>query len=329
MKQLLLLSMAGLALAGCMSPYGWSEAPLDDRYYASGAPVGWWGSNAASVDLFYSPLARYGRWDRHPRYGRVFVPAVGVSSWQPYSRGYWRQDPRHGRLWVSSEPFGWATYHYGRWGHDPGIGWYWVPDVRFGGSWVDWRYAGGSAAWAPLPPYGWDRYASRSDWWLWAPSDRLWSPGLHSHVRRGALADHRHRHDDRDWERHRAPGREADIRRGRPDRGRAPVEVARPSLPRPDLGAGEPDRAWQDRGRPSRGSHEGRQGWRESGQASRPAPAAGMIREANAPAPAARPAAAAPARPARIAEGPPPRQPAASRPAPSRSAEPATREQER
>jgi hypothetical protein len=308
MRQLIFPLLAGFSLAACISPQGWSEAPLDDRYYASSAPVSWWGSNAVSVDAFYAPLSRHGRWDLHPRYGRVFVPAVSASSWQPYSRGYWREDPRHGRLWVSAEPFGWATYHYGRWGREPGIGWYWVPDIRFGPAWVDWRYAGGAAGWAPLPPYGWDRYGAGQDWWLWAPGNRLWSPGLDRYARPGRPPHDRDHHDGR-----------------RPDRDRPPTDVASPVQPRPTQGGGT---------RPGSAPREGWQGQRplvspvEAGRHPRSTPTAGLVREAN-----AAPRAEAPPRPMpppQARPAPPPRPVAApARPAPSRSPEPAAREDDR
>jgi len=190
MKQLLAPAILGLALTGCVSTGMWSEAPHDDYYYSSGAPVGWWGSNVGSVDVFYGALAGYGRWDIYPGYGRVFIPAGIGPRWQPYSRGYWVNDPRYGRRWISNEPFGWATYHYGRWGRDSRLGWFWVPDTRFGPSWVDWRSSGGYVSWAPLPPIGWSRYARYgygwgNDWWLHAPSTYAYRPGMQQHVRRG------------------------------------------------------------------------------------------------------------------------------------------------
>lgn len=158
MKRWLAPLAAGLTLAGCVTLDDWSEAPGSDRYgYDHPAPVGWWGHDATSIDLFYGPLAGYGHWSSHPRYGRVFWPGVGPG-WQPYTRGYWRDDGRYGRRWISSEPFGWATYHYGRWGQDPRLGWYWVPDTRFGNSWVDWRSDGW---WSPQPPRG---YGGRNPW---------------------------------------------------------------------------------------------------------------------------------------------------------------------
>lgn len=180
MKHGLLTLTAALALGGCVSPYGWSEAPLDDRYYGSaGQPAEWWGRDAASVDLFYGSLAGYGSWAQHERYGRVFQPGGIGSGWQPYSQGYWREDPRRGRMWVSSEPWGWATYHYGRWGRDSRLGWFWVPDTRFGPGWVDWRYDNGRASWAPLPPYGWSNYGYGygNNWWVNAPGSWAYRPG--------------------------------------------------------------------------------------------------------------------------------------------------------
>ena len=199
MKQALLALTAALALGGCVSPYGWSEAPLDDRYYGSGAqPAPWWGRDVASVDLFYGSLAGYGSWSMHERYGRVFLPGGVGAGWQPYSQGYWREDPRRGRMWVSSEPWGWATYHYGRWGRDSRLGWFWVPDTHFGPGWVDWRYDNGYASWAPLPPYGWSSYGYGygNNWWVNTPGSWAYRPGMHQYLRPG-------RHD---WNDNHRPG---------------------------------------------------------------------------------------------------------------------------
>ncbi|WP_336246244.1 DUF6600 domain-containing protein, partial [Sandaracinobacteroides sayramensis] len=202
MKQMILAPMvvlgAGLALAGCVSPYGWSEAPLDSGHYVDSAPpVEWWGRDAASVDIFYGALSAYGSWSLHDRYGRVFLPANVGAGWQPYSRGYWRDDPRYGRRWMSSEPFGWATYHYGRWGRDSRLGWFWVPDTRFGASWVDWRAGNGYASWAPLPPYGWNRYGYGygDGWWVNAPGYWAYRPGNSHYVRPGRPGWHNPGHN--------------------------------------------------------------------------------------------------------------------------------------
>lgn len=187
MKTYLIPLTAAFALGGCVSPYGWSEAPLANPYHATGAPVSWWGRDVASADVFYGALSGYGNWANHSRYGRVFLPGGVATGWQPYSQGYWRDDPRRGRMWVSSEPWGFATYHYGRWGRDSRLGWFWVPDTRFGPGWVDWQSSGGYASWAPIPPYGWSNsgYGYGNDWWVSSPGYWAYRPGNSGYLRPG------------------------------------------------------------------------------------------------------------------------------------------------
>ncbi len=187
--------LATLPLAGCMSLSDYGEAPGYERGYPDypREAAEWYGRDVGSVDGFYSALDRYGRWDLHPGYGRVFVPLGVGRSWQPYSQGYWATDPRYGRRWISAEPFGWATYHYGRWARDSRLGWFWVPDTRYGPGWVSWREGNGYSGWSPLPPFGWNRwsagYGGYDPWgydsWLFAPSAYLYRPGLNSHIVRG------------------------------------------------------------------------------------------------------------------------------------------------
>lgn len=190
MRHFLVPAVLALSLGGCVTPDQWSEAPRGDGWYVAQPPVAWWGQDAASVELFHGPLARWGLWGVHPRYGRVWRPAGVGPGWQPYTRGHWRADPRFGRLWISAEPFGWATYHYGRWGHDPRLGWFWVPDVRFGPAWVDWRTGPAHAWWAPLPPPGWYGHGHgwQDRWWVHAPHGYLGRRDLHRHARPGRPA---------------------------------------------------------------------------------------------------------------------------------------------
>jgi hypothetical protein len=252
MKQLLIAAGLGLSLAACTTT-GWSEAPRDDSYYVAAAPVGWWGRDAVSVDLFYAPLAIHGTWGLHPRYGRVFLPGVGPG-WQPYANGYWRQDPRLGRAWVSAEPWGWATYHYGRWGRDIRLGWFWVPDTRFGPGWVDWRTGGGFVSWSPLPPRGWGSWSN--DWWLHAPAGWAYRPGLHQHFRPGRHDWNRDRDRDR-YDRDR-PGRDGGQQSHPP---RAPVQIPDSAVPPPPAWVGgerQPDAPGYRRGERQRS--EGLQG---------------------------------------------------------------------
>jgi hypothetical protein len=302
MKQYALLAFAGLALGGCVSPYGWSEAPMDDRYYAvnGSVPVDWWGSDAASVDVFYGALAGQGNWASHDRYGRVFLPAGVGSGWQPYSRGYWREDPRRGRMWVSSEPWGWATYHYGRWGHDSRFGWFWVPDTRFGPGWVDWQSANGYASWAPIPPYGWSNwgYGYGNNWWVTAPGSWAYRPGMYNYLRPG-----RHGWNGRDDWRDRPPsGRPDHPRRDRPSAEDVAGNVVRGQfgLPRQQADNGvrqrpsgtRPPGTWQQT-RPDRGQAIAPP--RQPQQAQQPRPTQQTQQQTQGPRPE-RPQAAAPPR---------------------------------
>lgn len=68
-----------------------------------------------------------------------------------YSRGHWVYTDLDW-TWASDDGWGWATDHYGRWYFDPADGWVWVPGNEWAPAWVAWRYGGGYAGWAPLPP---------------------------------------------------------------------------------------------------------------------------------------------------------------------------------
>ena len=70
-------------------------------------------------------LDSYGRWDRVPDYGYVWVPRVTVG-WAPYRHGRWVWTAYWGWTWTSYEPWGWAPYHYGRW-FIHGSNWVWWP----------------------------------------------------------------------------------------------------------------------------------------------------------------------------------------------------------
>src|SRR5687768_3070296 len=67
---------------------------------------------APDVEVFYDALAPYGRWEDHPRWGRVWIPSE--PGYRPYERGHW-QLTDYGFTWIPEEPFGWAVTHYGRW----------------------------------------------------------------------------------------------------------------------------------------------------------------------------------------------------------------------
>ena len=105
-----------------------------------------------SYQTFYDNLGNDGSWIQTDDYGYVFQPnAVQDPNWAPYTDGHWVCSDV-GWVWVSDEPWGWATYHYGRWANIDGTGWCWVPGYQWAPAWVSWRYGGGYAGWAPLPP---------------------------------------------------------------------------------------------------------------------------------------------------------------------------------
>ncbi len=323
--------LAGFAVTGCMTLDDWSEAPgtyRDDYGYP--APVGWWGQDAASIDLFYGPLSRYGRWDSYLGYGMVFWPSGVGAGWQPYSYGYWASDPRYGRRWVSREPFGWATYHYGRWGKDPRRGWFWVPDRRFAGSWVDWHSGGGYSSWSPRAPYGY--YGGPN--WIHVPSEWAGRRDMYNHVRPGRPGyDGRPGDNDRPPRGDGRPPRNEQAGDTRPPfrvpdnshprsapvwRGEANAPVASrpearpPTASRPDSrppagwrngvrqpegqgfkrGERQPPRNWQQGERAGVNAQPGQQQRPQSG--TRPAPQSGAQNVAAHPAPAPRPQAVSP-----------------------------------
>jgi hypothetical protein len=118
-------------------------------------------SQDVSVDFFYNNL-NGGSWFEVGDYGYCWQPDVAASdpSWRPYADGYWAYTDE-GWTWVSYEDFGWATYHYGRWVRLADYGWVWRPGYEWGPAWVSWRFGGGYAGWAPLPPETEVAYESR------------------------------------------------------------------------------------------------------------------------------------------------------------------------
>jgi hypothetical protein len=104
-----------------------------------------------SVDFFYDNLDG-GSWVEVGNYGYCWQPDVASDpSWRPYSDGYWAYTDL-GWTWISYEDWGWATYHYGRWVRIADYGWVWRPGYEWAPAWVSWRFGGGYAGWAPLPP---------------------------------------------------------------------------------------------------------------------------------------------------------------------------------
>jgi hypothetical protein len=109
-------------------------------------------------------LDRYGRWDRHPELGWVWLPLqIGVD-WAPFRHGRWTWHARWGWTWLDDAPWGFATSHYGRWAHWGGR-WVWAPGAYvsrpvFAPALVGW--VGGSSpgfgvsvSISSAPPVGW------------------------------------------------------------------------------------------------------------------------------------------------------------------------------
>ena len=135
-----------IALGGAL-PAAAQDYPPQYGYAQSGYDTD--GQSVDSIEVFFDPLSRYGRWI-DSRFGRAWGPNVG-RDWRPYTIGHWEQG-RYGQTWRSDEPFGWAVFHFGRWGFDPAIGWVWTPDTVWGPGWVAWRDSDNVTGWAPLPP---------------------------------------------------------------------------------------------------------------------------------------------------------------------------------
>ena len=128
-----------------------NQAPPPPGDQAGPGDQGDQGDQGASFQTFYDQLGDQGQWVQTDNYGYVFQPNVQDPDWAPYTQGHWVYTDV-GWTWVSNEPWGWATYHYGRWANIDGFGWVWVPGYRWAPAWVSWRYGGGYAGWAPLPP---------------------------------------------------------------------------------------------------------------------------------------------------------------------------------
>jgi hypothetical protein len=103
--------------------------------------------------------------------GNDFVPYASSGQWVSTEAGW---------SFASTLPFGWATFHYGRWWFDPSYGWVWLPDTTWGPSWVEWRYGGGYAGWAPLAPMAFASYYRPR--WYFVPSTYMCSRDLYRYA---------------------------------------------------------------------------------------------------------------------------------------------------
>lgn len=111
--------------------HAWSRLP--DDAFARWALEADRGDERSAAQRYVSPemtgaedLDRYGRWDRHPEYGAVWIPLAVRVDWAPYRWGRWNWVLPWGWTWVDEAPWGFAPFHYGRWVHWGGR-WGWAP----------------------------------------------------------------------------------------------------------------------------------------------------------------------------------------------------------
>jgi hypothetical protein len=142
------------------------------------APAG--AQDAQMVAEFRPVLARYGHWQRHPRWGEVWVPERRPPSWRPYQFGHWVYTDEWGWYWISADPesdWGWITYHYGRWLFEPPFGWMWIPGDDWAPAWVDWRQGDEEVGWVALPPDDVvETVREQPDYWVFVPTRELLAP---------------------------------------------------------------------------------------------------------------------------------------------------------
>src|SRR5882672_1937220 len=112
----------------------------------------------ASISVeFRTALQDHGRWQRHSRWGEVWIPGNLARDWRPYTNGHWVYTDDWGWYWVEADAeasWGWVTNHYGRWVYDDEMQWAWVPGEEWGPAWVEWRRSNDNdvVGWAALAP---------------------------------------------------------------------------------------------------------------------------------------------------------------------------------
>ena len=140
-------------------------------------------AQAVSVSVeFRTALEPYGAWQRHRRWGEVWIPSRVARDWQPYTVGHWVYSQDYGWYWAADDQeadWGLVTYHYGRWVVDDQFGWMWIPGTEWGPGWVQWRHGRQHVGWAPLPP---DEvmveYRERPQFWVFVRERDLVAPRI-------------------------------------------------------------------------------------------------------------------------------------------------------
>jgi uncharacterized protein DUF6600 len=160
-KWIVLGALAAGCAGGTVATAGPSYAPA----YTEAQP--------SDTDVFRAQLEPYGRWQRSPEYGMVFVP--NDRDFVPFTHGRWVYTDQ-GYTWAGDEPYSWATAHYGNWVNDPSLGgWAWIPGDTWQPATVEWYEGPDVIGWAPRGPRGqsYDRFAR------FVPYTDLNEPGGH------------------------------------------------------------------------------------------------------------------------------------------------------
>lgn len=108
---------------------------------------------------FRTVLEPHGRFQKHSRWGEVWIPANRTRDWRPYTVGRWVYTEEWGWYWIEDQPeaaWGLVAFHYGRWVYDDELRWVWIAGDEWGPGWVQWRQGRGErrdyVGWAPMPP---------------------------------------------------------------------------------------------------------------------------------------------------------------------------------
>jgi hypothetical protein len=141
----------------------------------------------ASISVeFRTALQDHGRWQRHSRWGDVWVPGNLARDWRPYTNGHWVYTDDWGWYWVEADAeanWGWVTNHYGRWVYDDELQWAWVPGEEWGPAWVEWRRSNNNdvVGWAALAPDDVvEEYRESPRYWVFVRSRDFVSPRIAS-----------------------------------------------------------------------------------------------------------------------------------------------------
>ena len=135
---------------------------------------------------FRTVLEPHGRFQRHSRWGEVWIPANRTRDWRPYTVGRWVYTEEWGWYWVEDQPeaaWGTVAFHYGRWVYDDELRWVWVAGDEWGPGWVQWRQGRGErrdyVGWAPMAPEGVAvEYVEKPEVWIFVRGRNFTAPRM-------------------------------------------------------------------------------------------------------------------------------------------------------